>query len=229
MSVNKRKIAVIGTGKTGGAVVDLLGDSAIPFNEENPPTAEKLQQAEAAIVFVPAEAAARVVEQLLESGLPAVWGTTGYRWPSDLPDRVKHAGTKWVIGSNFSMGIHVVRKAIESLGQGVELLNEPKLHIHEVHHKEKKDAPSGTALSWKEWLGREVAISSDRQGDVKGKHELTVKTAGETITLTHEAHSRTIFARGAVWTANYLLEHENIAPGLYRFADLFDLAYRGGE
>jgi 4-hydroxy-tetrahydrodipicolinate reductase len=221
----ERKIAVIGTGKTGGTVVDLLGERAIPFDESNPATIDSLKEAEAAIIFVPSDAASAVMEVLLEAAIPSVWGTTGFAWPADLPDRVKTAGVPWVIGSNFSLGIQVVRKAIESLGKGAELLDDPQLHIHEVHHTDKKDAPSGTALSWREWLGKEASISSDRVGDVKGRHELTIKSGGETITLSHEAHHRKIFAQGAIWTANHLLDHPDIVPGLFRFEDLFDQAY----
>jgi 4-hydroxy-tetrahydrodipicolinate reductase len=225
MMNKERKIAVIGTGKTGGTVVDLLGNRAIPFDETNPATVDSLKEADAAIIFVPSDAASGVLDVLLEAAIPSVWGTTGFKWPADLPDRVKTSGVPWVIGSNFSLGIHVVRKAIESLGKGAGLLDDPQLHIHEVHHTEKKDAPSGTALSWREWLGKEASISSDRVGDVKGRHELTIKSGSEAITLSHEAYNRKIFAEGAIWTANHLLEHPNIASGLYRFEDLFDQAY----
>ena len=221
-----RKIAVIGTGKTGGKIVEQLGEAAIPFNEHSKPTPDLLKQADAVIVFVPGSAAEEVTDILLDTTIPAVWGTTGYRWPEELPDRVKHQGNRWVIGSNFSLGMNLVRKAIQVLGQGSELLEDPKYHIHEVHHSQKMDAPSGTALSWKEWLGRDAAISSDRQGDVKGIHNLHIKTAGESIYLSHEAHSRSIFAEGAIWTANYLLDHPEIKPGVYPFYELFDRAFK---
>lgn len=223
---NDRKFAVIGTGKTGGTVAEMLGSAAIPFDESNKPTREKLVNADAAIVFVPGSAAEEVVEILLGIKIPAVWGTTGYRWPKELPDRVKLQGNRWVIGSNFSLGMNLVRKAIGILGKGSDFLENPQFHIHEVHHLQKKDAPSGTALSWREWLGKDAVISSDRQGDVKGIHELHVKTGGESIYLRHEAHNRTIFAEGAIWTANYILDHPEIDPGVYPFSELFDRAYK---
>jgi len=218
--------SVIGTGKTGGAVVDLLGDVAVPFNNENPATADALRKTDIAIIFVPGSAAADVSKTVLEAGIPAIWGTTGYRWPEDLSDRVKEAKARWVLGSNFSLGMNMVRKALNILGKGSDLLADPVFHIHEVHHKDKKDAPSGTALSWQEWLGKEAHISSDRQGDVKGTHHLHIKTAMESIRLEHEAHSRSLFAEGAVWAANYLLAHPYISPGVYPFSDLFDKAYK---
>lgn len=225
-STENRKYAVIGTGKTGGAVADQLGDSAIPFDENNKPTPEKLSDTDVAIIFVPGEAAEEIVEILLETKIPAVWGTTGYPWPQELPDRVKLKGNRWVIGSNFSLGMNLVRKSINLIGKGSELLDDPQFHIHEIHHVHKKDAPSGTALSWREWLGKEANISSDRQGDVKGIHNLHLKTAGESIYLKHEAHSRSIFADGAIWTANYILDHPEIDPGVYQFSELFDRAFK---
>lgn len=218
-------VSVIGTGKTGSAVLELLGDNAVAFNETNPPVSSELKKTDIAIIFVPGDAAGDVVDPVLDSGIPAVWGTTGYAWPADLPERVKEAGTRWVIGSNFSLGMNLVRKALELFGKGSQLLNNPKFHIHEVHHIHKKDAPSGTAISWNEWLGKDAAISSAREGDVKGVHELHIKTEFESIWLKHEAHSRQLFAEGAVWTAEYLLKSPQINPGVYQFSSIFDQAF----
>jgi 4-hydroxy-tetrahydrodipicolinate reductase len=219
------KYSVVGTGKTGGAVASLLGENAVPFDEFNKPTVAKLKETDIAIVFVPGSAAEQVQEQILEAGIPAVWGTTGYEWPEDLPNRVKEIKQRWVIGSNFSLGMNLVRKAINILGKGSEMLVDPKFHIHEVHHVRKQDAPSGTALSWRDWLGKDALISSDRQGDVIGIHNLHIKTAEESIYLKHEAHSRLVFAEGAVWTANYILKNRFIEPGVYQFSNIFDRAF----
>ena len=225
-SGNQYKYAVIGTGKTGGTVLSKLVDSAIAFDENHEPTADKLRECDVAIIFVPGTAAEQVAEVVLEAGIPAIWGTTGYAWPEDLATRVKERSARWVIGSNFSMGMNLVRKAIQILGQGAGMLQNPSFHIHEVHHTNKLDAPSGTAISWMEWLNRDAAISSDRQGDVKGIHNLHIKTIGESIYLKHEAHSRDIFAEGAIWSANYILNQRFIEPGLYQFSDLFDKAFK---
>ncbi len=219
------KIAVIGTGKTGSAVGQLLGESAVLFDGSNPASVSALSDVSAAIVFVPPDAVESVIETVLEAGIPAVWGTTGYKWPPSLPARVQEKGVKWVIGSNFSLGMNLARKAINMFGNGSKLLKEPEFHIHEVHHIHKKDAPSGTALSWQEWLDEESSISSDRQGDVKGIHTLHIKTENESIWLKHEAHSRKLFAEGAVWAARYMLKHSDIEPGVYSFSSVFDRAF----
>jgi len=220
------KTAVIGTGKTGGAVADLLGENAIRFDKDNPPEVKALKDADIAIVFVPGSAASEILELLLETKIPAVWGTTGFKWPVNLPDRVKTAGTRWVIGSNFSLGMNLVRKALNMFGDGSGLLRNPEFHIHEVHHIHKQDAPSGTALSWQDWLGKEAAISSAREGDVKGLHELHIKTEYESIYLKHEAHDRKLFAEGAIWTAKYLMENPQIDAGVYHFSSIFDQAFK---
>lgn len=222
----RMKVSVIGTGKTGSAVVEVLGQQAVPFDSENQPTVENLNKTDIAIIFVPGSSAEEIVDLLLKAKIPAVWGTTGYEWPSDLNERVIEAGIPWIIGSNFSLGMNLVRKSLELFGAGSSMLDNAEFHIHETHHVHKKDAPSGTALSWKEWLGKESTISSSREGDVKGIHELHIKTENESIFLKHEAHSRKLFAEGAIWAAHYLLENTSIKPGVYPFATIFDQAFK---
>ncbi|MBD3615309.1 MAG: hypothetical protein HUJ22_01960 [Gracilimonas sp.] len=217
------KIAVIGTGKTGGRVVELLGDElAEAFDSTNPPTADKLRKADAVIIFVPGDAVPEILDTVLESGIPAAWGSTGYDWPDNLEDRLKANDTQWVLASNFSLGMNIIRKSIEAISAGSAILKNPEFHIHEVHHIHKKDAPSGTALSWKEWLDREVEVTSAREGDVKGIHELTLKTETEEITLRHKALNRALFAEGAIWAAKQLVEHSKMEAGIRTFGELFD-------
>jgi 4-hydroxy-tetrahydrodipicolinate reductase len=219
------KISVIGTGKTGSSILEYLGEEAVPFNSTNKPTASDVAKTDAAIIFVPGNAAEEVIDVMLDAGIPAVWGTTGYGWPESLPDKVKSIGGKWVIGSNFSLGMNLVRKALHVIGRGSDMLDSPKYHIHETHHTDKKDAPSGTAISWAKWLGRDANISSSRVGDVKGVHELHIKTRNESIYLKHEAHDRKLFAEGAVWAAKKLISDTEIEPGVYPFSELFDKAF----
>lgn len=216
-------ISVIGTGKTGGRVVELLGnDLGETFDENNPPTVEKLKNSDAVIIFVPGDAVPDIIDIVIESGIPAAWGSTGYEWPKDLHDKVKGYDTKWILASNFSLGMNLIRKSIETISAGSEILKNPEFKIHEVHHVHKKDAPSGTALSWKEWLNKEAEITSDREGDVKGIHELTLKTSTEEITLRHKALDRALFAEGAIWAAKQLINNSSIETGICTFGQLFD-------
>lgn len=219
------KIAVIGTGKTGGKVVELLSEDQISgtYDEDTPPTTEKLKAADAAIIFVPGAAVDDIFEEVMQSGIPAVWGSTGYAWPEDLDQQLKDNGIKWLKASNFSLGMNIIRRAIKVISEGSEMLKDPEYLIHEVHHIHKKDAPSGTAISWKEWLGKEAEITSERKGDIKGIHELTVKTDAESIFLKHQAHDRAVFAQGAIWAAEQIVKDE-IEPGFHDFSTIFDHA-----
>jgi len=217
------KIAVIGAGKTGGKVVKLLGDELSEvFDGDNKLTVEKLKKSDAAIIFVPGDAVSDIIDTVIESGIPAAWGSTGHKWPEDLEDKVKAKNAKWVQASNFSLGMNVIRKSIEAISAGSAILKDPEFHIHEVHHIHKKDAPSGTALSWKEWLDREAKVTSAREGDVKGIHELTLKTGTEEITLRHKALDRALFAEGAIWAAKQLVNNSKMEAGIRTFGQLFD-------
>ncbi len=217
------KISIIGTGKTGSKVVEMLGDRlAYSFDENNPPTVQKLKESDAVIIFVPGEAVQEILDLVLESGIPAAWGSTGFDWPSDLDERVKKAQTKWVLATNFSLGMNIIRHAIKVISEGSDILSNPTFKIHEIHHIHKKDAPSGTAISWKEWLNKDTEITSDRIGDVNGIHELTLSTAREEITLKHDALDRSIFAEGAIWTAEQLVNNQQLNDGVHTFGELFD-------
>ena len=217
------KISVIGTGKTGSKVVELLGSNLLyAFDEENPPTLEKLRESDAVIIFVPGDAVPDVFDLILQSGIPSAWGSTGYDWPTDLDERVKSANTKWVLATNFSLGMNIIRHTIRKISEGSKILKDPTFKIHEIHHVHKKDAPSGTALSWKKWLAKEAEITSAREGDVNGIHELTLSTAREEITLKHDALDRSIFAEGAIWAAEQLVNNLTLSNGVHTFGELFD-------
>ena len=221
------KISVIGTGKTGGKVVEMLGGNlAYAFDESNPPSIEKLQESDVVIIFVPGDAVDDIFPMVLDSGTPAIWGSTGYEWPQNLNEKVKQQQTKWVTATNFSLGMNIVRNAIDVISKGSGILKNPDFSIHEVHHVHKKDAPSGTAISWQEWLGENLEITSAREGDVNGIHELTVQTATEKITLRHEALDRSLFAEGAIWAAEQIVNEQILTNGVVTFGELFDLTIK---
>lgn len=216
-------VAVIGTGKTGGEVVNLLDPENIvgPFNTDNKPVLEKVKDADVIIIFVPGSAVDDIIETVRESKIPAVWGSTGYEWPDNLDEMLKKDGIKWLRASNFSLGMNIIRRCISVISKGSELLNNPDYHIHEIHHTGKKDAPSGTAISWKKWLGKDAEITSERKGDIKGIHEMEMKTESESIFLKHQAHNRSVFAKGAIWSAEQLLK-DSVKPGLHDIETIFD-------
>lgn len=217
------KFAVIGTGKTGSKVLEVLKDDQVvgPFDSSTPPVRTTLQKADAAILFVPATAVDSLLQPLLESRIPAAWATTGYQWPAGLQKELEDKNISWVRASNFSLGMSIARRCLNVIGSSSSVLTNPSFHIHEVHHEHKQDAPSGTALSWQEWLGKGARITSERKGDIKGIHELEVQTESESIELKHRAHDRKIFAEGAIWAAEQLVRQE-VAPGFHDFSTIFD-------
>lgn len=216
------KIALLGTGKTGSKVLEVAGnDQVIGFDETNPPTLEKLQSCDAAISFLPGPAFAGYIDLLIESRIPVAVGSTGFEWPEDIDQRLKDAGLSWIVSSNFALGMSIVRAMILSLSKASKLFNEYDFLLEEIHHIHKKDSPSGTALTWKEWLGEDAKISAKREGDNPGFHKLTLKTPYEDIAVEHQAKDRKIFAEGAVWTARRL-QKGDIAPGLHKLQEIMD-------
>jgi 4-hydroxy-tetrahydrodipicolinate reductase len=178
-----------------------------------------------------------------ERGARAVVGTTGFA----AGEREEIAGlarrAPIMLASNMSVGVTVALRILAEMARA--LGDDYDVEISETHHRFKKDAPSGTALSMAEAvaeaLGRdldkvavygrhglpgertakEIAILSQRSGDVVGEHTVTFGTLGERIELTHRAHSRDTFARGAVRAARWIVDRP---PGLYAMRDVLGLA-----
>lgn len=213
------KVALIGAGKTGGKVAELHPKTVV-FDEENPPTLEALQACDVVISFLPGPAFLEYIDLLVESKLPVVTGSTGFDWPDDIQARLKAANLKWINAHNFSLGMNIAKSMIEYLGKAQELFDDIEFKIHDIHHVHKKDAPSGTALSWQDWLGHKAEITAERTGEVVGYHHVEMITPVEKIKLTHEALDRGIFAQGALWAANKISTDNTIEMGLTHFSDV---------
>jgi 4-hydroxy-tetrahydrodipicolinate reductase len=216
------KIGLIGPGRMGQEVVKLLSqdESVVIFNKTDPLRLELLQQLDVVIVFIPGDAVPSIFDVVLASGVPSVWGSTGFTWPQNLDQQLKQSGSRWVVANNFSPMMILIEKILKEINAHNFLLDDATFHIHETHHIHKKDQPSGTALSWQKWLDLPCTISSKREGEKLGFHELTVGSEGETLTIHHEAKDRSIFARGALYSARYLMRHPQLSPGLYAFNQL---------
>lgn len=222
------KIALIGTGKTGGKVLSLISPANLigAFNTQTPPTLEKLNNAEVIISFVPGNTVNHLFPLLLKTTTPVVWGSTGYDWNDSLDQELKKRHRHWLYASNFSVGMTLVRKLLKTVAESSALIDHAHFQLNETHHTEKKDRPSGTALSWMKWLKKEIPINSFREGDVVGIHELKIKFPYEEITLKHEAFDRSVFAEGSLWAAKHfikLIEQKKINPGLYSLDQIMDL------
>lgn len=214
------KIALLGTGKTGSKIIENKVHEIICFNTKNPPTFDLLKNCDVIISFLPGDVFVHYIPLLVETKLPVVCGSTGLSWPIDLDETLKIKNLSWIHATNFSLGVAVVKTLLEKINSLSSLFSQPKISIHEVHHIHKKDAPSGTALSMKEWIGLDCDITSAREGDVIGHHELTFNTGSEKIIITHEALDRKLFADGAIWAAEYLFQNKR--PGLHSFQSVLE-------
>lgn len=217
------KIAVLGKGKTGSKVIELLQEEKIPhtiFDSQNTPSLEKLNGHDVAISFLAGEPFAHYIDLLIAAKIPVVSGTTGFTYSDELKQKIKTANLKWIVANNFSLGMNLVKSMIEIMGKADKLVSNPHYKIHEVHHTKKLDAPSGTAISWNQWSGHNCEITSERTGDVIGFHEITLTTKTEEIKLSHNALDRKIFAEGAIFAAKKLLTNSSIEYGIHSFQDI---------
>lgn len=175
-----------------------------------------------AIEFTQPGSAVANISKCLEAGIPVICGTTGWTARLDeVKEMVAQRNGTLFYASNFSPGVNIFFKVNEYLAR---LMNSQKgydLDIHETHHTEKKDAPSGTAITlaegvirnvgWKQkWVNQsagapgEIAIHSHRIDPAAGTHVVTYHSPVDDIEIRHTAHSREGFALGAVLVAEWI-------------------------
>jgi len=162
-----------------------------------------------------------------ENSIRFVSGTTGFneehhREIIDLSKR-----TPIFLSSNFSRGVAMVSTLLEYISSKLD--DETQISLEEIHHKDKLDAPSGTAIDLRNTvtkilneheIKKDVAISSKRIGQHVGFHRATFSFQGETITIAHEAKDRSVFSRGALAATRWIID---MPPGLYNMRDFIDL------
>jgi 4-hydroxy-tetrahydrodipicolinate reductase len=172
----------------------------------------------AAFEFTRPDAACENIVELLRRGVPVVCGTTGWD-PADRSVRraARESRAGAVIAANFSVGMSLFRAVVAEAGRRFLGAGEFDPWIAEWHHRAKRDAPSGTAVT----LGRLVgdpAIASVRAGHEPGRHVVGFDGPHDAVTLTHEARGREGFAAGAVLAAEWLQGKR----GLHGFEDVVD-------
>ena len=173
------------------------------------------------IDFATAEASARFAKLAAASGARLVTGTTGHTSAQQAAVRSASKRTAILSSPNFSLGMNVLMHLARLAASA---LPDFDAAILDVHHKAKKDAPSGTALRLAEAVragsSKAPAVVSERAGDVVGDHTLLLAGPNERLELIHRAHSRDVFARGALEAALWLKGRK---PGLYGMQDLLRL------
>ena len=170
-------------------------------------TPESLATTDVVIDFTTPSAAVANAEACIRAKKNIVVGTTG--WYDQIPrlrELVMSAKTGFLYGSNFSIGVNLFFEIAAIAGAALKY--DYKGLIFERHHAQKKDAPSGTALTMRQIVrdtgGEELEIVSFREGDAVGMHELVFNSASDRIYLCHDAKSRQGFAEGAVRAAEWL-------------------------
>ena len=222
------KIALIGYGKMGKAIeevalkkghsIELIIDqyNLADLNTEN------IKKADVAIEFSNPDSADKNIIFCLEQGIPVISGTTGWLENMDMVKRkCEELSGTFLYASNFSIGVNIFFELNEALAKLMRPHNEYDVVMEEIHHTQKKDAPSGTAITLaqqviqssdikQKWvkelssLPGELTIISKRTDEVPGTHTVTYTSAIDDIEIKHTAHTRAGFAAGAVLAAEFV-------------------------
>ena len=200
---SKHDIAVFGKGKTGIKVIELLNEHGIEpvvFDSKTPPSPELLNNIQFMVAFVPSEVLLAYTDLLIEKNISLVSGATGGSFSSRTSELLVDKKLTWISGSNFSLGMRVVYQLMNTIKKAKNIWPKLDLSIHEIHHTKKLDGPSGTALSWADWVNLDDTskVTFERIGDVVGDHKLSFNTGDELITIRHQALDRKLFAQGAL-------------------------------
>jgi 4-hydroxy-tetrahydrodipicolinate reductase len=249
-----RRIIALATEEKRFRLVEAVDHPQSPFLQEDagrlagvgelgvPVTDTLKTKCDVVIDFSLPQAADEVIDFCTENKIALVMGTTGLT-EAHL-ERLREAGKSIAIvqATNMSVGMNLlfslVGKIAKSLGE------EYDIEIVEAHHRFKKDAPSGSALSLAKAIcdetgrdyagdlvhGREgkdalrqkgtIGMHAIRGGDIVGRHSVMYTTLGETVTISHEAHNRDTLARGALTAAGWVVRQK---PGLYSMKDVLGL------
>ncbi len=237
------KIAIIGYGKMGHMIETtalVRGHevvSKIDLGDDHLMAPEKLLKHDVAIEFTGPGTAFDNISRCLDAGLPVVSGTTGWTKRLDeLKNRCEKEGLSLLYASNFSLGVNILFHLNRQLARIMNRHEQYDVDITEVHHSQKVDAPSGTALSLAEDILKEIErklnysmsttgskdelkIDAIREGEVPGIHEVHYNSEYDELTLRHSAKDRRGFAQGAVIAAEFLKNKQ----GFFTMEDLLNL------
>lgn len=238
------RIAISGYGRMGKLIYSMLREegkhqiTAVidPFSQNAEITNSRIDElnrevADAVIDFTTPDAVRENVKRYIEIGMPAVIGTTGASF-----DDLQSPSVPIITSGNFSIGVSLFISLVKKAGELVNTLPSYDAAITEIHHKNKADSPSGTALMAADALisvlerkneivagnpegkirDNQLQISSLRVGSVPGEHSLILDSDSDTITITHTARNRNGFASGAIKAAEWII---TCPPGFYTMDD----------
>lgn len=222
------KIALLGYGKMGKVIerIALERGHEIVLKKDHDNTFEGLLNTDVAIDFSVPDSAVGNISECLNNGIPVISGTTG--WLTDYPKMAQLCEEKngsFIYASNFSLGVNVFFELNEYLAKMMANLKQYKVSMEEIHHTQKLDAPSGTAITLAEgvikhtdyanWtletpISNEIHIEAKRIENVPGTHSIFYDSEVDQIEIKHTAHSREGFALGAVVAAEWLVGKKGV-------------------
>ncbi len=237
------KIAIIGYGKMGKAIEEIAISKGheivlkIDLSNTSDFTKENVQKANVAIEFTGPDTAFENISSCIEWGVPVISGSTG--WLANFEKAKKLCEERkgcLIYASNFSIGVNLFFEINKQVATLMEPYENYDVSITETHHTEKKDAPSGTAISLAEqilakigrknkWVNEasneasDLIIRSERIDPAPGTHSVTYTSPIDSIEITHTAHTRKGFAGGAVLAA----EFANQKIGIFTMKDVLGL------
>ena len=232
------KIALLGYGKMGKMIEQtaLQRGHEIVLKVDVDTTNFDISKADVAIDFSTPTSAYNNIKLCIENNVPIISGTTG--WLSKYDDAVTLCKDKkgaFIYTSNYSLGVNIFFQLNEYLAKMMSNLSQYHVAMEEIHHTQKLDAPSGTAItlaegiiknsSKKDWQldnanENEIPISAKRIENVPGTHTVTYSSNVDTIDIKHTAHNREGFALGAVIAAEWIIGKQ----GVFSMKDVLNLS-----
>ncbi|HLF45158.1 MAG TPA: 4-hydroxy-tetrahydrodipicolinate reductase [Chitinophagaceae bacterium] len=233
-------IALIGYGKMGKAIEEIALQRGhtivlkIDIDNAGEFTKENISKADVAIEFTGPHSAYENVKKLMDFGIATICGSTGWLEKMELINQIcKQNDAAFLYASNFSIGVNLFFEINKKLAAMMAANSDYQVQLTEIHHTQKKDAPSGTAITLaeqildnipgkKSWVNQhtnnpeELEILSERRDPAPGTHKVKYSSANDTIEITHTAHNRTGFALGAVLAAEFI----NGKKGIYSMKDV---------
>lgn len=231
------KIALLGYGKMGKVIerIALERGHEIVLRKSSASSFDGLDNADVAIDFSVPSSAVTNISECLNNGIPVISGTTG--WLEDYNKMVTLCEEKngaFIYGSNFSLGVNLFFELNNYLAKMMSKFNQYKVTMEEIHHTQKLDAPSGTAISlakgviensnYSNWTlenpkENEIQIDAKRIENVPGTHSIFYTSEVDTIEIKHTAHNRDGFALGSIIAAEWIVGKK----GVFTMKDVLEL------
>tara|TARA_B100000925_G_C21922403_1_gene436464 strand:+ start:347 stop:1009 length:663 start_codon:yes stop_codon:yes gene_type:complete len=218
-------IALIGYGKMGQLIEQIALEKghriSVIVNSINSIENQDFSSTDVAIDFSTPNSAYHSIKCVLTQGIPVVSGTTA--WLENLDDvkqLAKEKATGFLYSSNFSIGVNLFFELNKKLSQLMQNQSEYKVSIKEIHHAEKLDMPSGTALSLQSQISNTINIVSERTNNVPGTHIVNYDSEIDSICITHQAHNRQGFALGALIAAEWIIDKK----GCFSMSDILKIS-----